>query len=37
MKQIHAYENLFAKVLNEGMNMYEILQATILMEKFPQS
>ena len=37
MEQVHAYENLCAEVLNEGMKMCEILQANVLMEKFPPS
>jgi len=37
MEQVHAYGNLCAEVLNEGMKMCEILQANVLMEKFPPS
>ncbi|XP_019239111.1 PREDICTED: uncharacterized protein LOC109219134 [Nicotiana attenuata] len=37
MEQIHEYENLTADVLNEGMEMCEILQANVLLEKFPPS
>ena len=33
----HVYENLCVEVLNEGMKMCEILQANILIEKFPPS
>ncbi|KAA0061124.1 ty1-copia retrotransposon protein [Cucumis melo var. makuwa] len=36
-EQIHEYENLVANVLSEGMKMCEILQANILLEKFPPS
>ena len=35
MEQVHVYENLCAEVLNEGMKMCEILQANVLIEKFP--
>ncbi|PWA51807.1 hypothetical protein CTI12_AA414860 [Artemisia annua] len=35
MEQVHAYENLVTDVLNEGMKMCEILQANVLLEKFP--
>nr|XP_033508327.1 uncharacterized protein LOC117273298 [Nicotiana tomentosiformis] len=35
MEQVHEYENLTADVLNEGMEMCEILQANVLLEKFP--
>ncbi|KAL0366997.1 UNVERIFIED_CONTAM: hypothetical protein Sradi_3589800 [Sesamum radiatum] len=35
MDQIHEYENLVADVLSEGMKMCEILQAKVLLEKFP--
>ncbi|KAK4389970.1 hypothetical protein Sango_2060300 [Sesamum angolense] len=35
MDQIHEYENLVADVLREGMKMCEILQANVLLEKFP--
>ena len=37
MDQVHAYENLCAEVLNEGMKMFDILQANVLIEKFPPS
>ncbi|KAJ1389134.1 gag-polypeptide of LTR copia-type [Sesbania bispinosa] len=37
MEQVHEYENLVADVLNEGMKMCEILQANVLLEKFPPS
>ncbi|KAA0042258.1 ty1-copia retrotransposon protein [Cucumis melo var. makuwa] len=37
VKQIHEYENLVANVLFEGMKMCEILQANVLLEKFPPS
>jgi len=37
IEQVHAYENLCAEVLNEGMKMCDILQANVLMEKFPPS
>ncbi|KAH6794775.1 centromere protein X [Perilla frutescens var. hirtella] len=37
LEQLHEYENLTADVLNEGMKMCEILQANILLEKFPPS
>lgn len=37
MEQVHEYENLTADVLNEGMKMCEILQANVLLEKFPPS
>ncbi|KAA0060696.1 ty1-copia retrotransposon protein [Cucumis melo var. makuwa] len=37
MEQIHEYENLVANVLSEGMKMCEILQANVLLEKFPPS
>jgi len=37
MEQIHEYENLVGEVLNEGMKMCEILQANVLLEKFPRS
>ncbi|XP_070048696.1 uncharacterized protein [Nicotiana tomentosiformis] len=37
MEQVHEYENLTVDVLNEGMEMYEILQANVLLEKFPPS
>jgi len=35
MEQVHTYENLCAEVLAEGMKMSEILQANVLIEKFP--
>ncbi|KAL0451763.1 UNVERIFIED_CONTAM: hypothetical protein Slati_1154400 [Sesamum latifolium] len=35
MDQIHEYENPVADVLSEGMKMYEILQANVLLEKLP--
>ncbi|KAL0404059.1 UNVERIFIED_CONTAM: Retrovirus-related Pol polyprotein from transposon TNT 1-94 [Sesamum radiatum] len=35
MDQIHEYENLVTDVLSEGMKMCEILQANVLLEKFP--
>ncbi|PWA56669.1 hypothetical protein CTI12_AA416470 [Artemisia annua] len=35
MEQVHVYENLVTEVLNEGMKMCEILQANVLLEKFP--
>jgi len=34
MEQIHVYENLYANVLNENMNMCEILHANALIEIF---
>ncbi|KAL0342716.1 UNVERIFIED_CONTAM: hypothetical protein Scaly_1934200 [Sesamum calycinum] len=37
MDQAHEYENLVADVLNEDMKMCEILQADILLGKFPPS
>lgn len=37
MEQLHMYENLTADVVNEGMKMCEILQANVLLEKFPPS
>ncbi|XP_019267101.1 PREDICTED: uncharacterized protein LOC109244460 [Nicotiana attenuata] len=37
MEQVHEYENLTADVLNEGMEMCEVLQANVLLEKFPPS
>ena len=37
VEQIHEYENLMANVLSEGMKMCEILQANILIKKFPPS
>ncbi|CAJ2637428.1 unnamed protein product [Trifolium pratense] len=37
MEQIHEYENLVGDILNEGMKMCEILQANVLLEKFPPS
>ncbi|KAL0349666.1 UNVERIFIED_CONTAM: hypothetical protein Sradi_4115800 [Sesamum radiatum] len=35
MDQIHEYENLVADVLSKGMKMCKILQANVLLEKFP--
>lgn len=37
MEQVHTYKNLCAEVLNEGLKMCEILQANMLIEKFPPS
>lgn len=37
MEQLHEYENLTAAVLSEGMKMCEVLQANVLIEKFPPS
>ncbi|KAK4386389.1 hypothetical protein Sango_2509500 [Sesamum angolense] len=37
MDQVHEYENIVADVLNEDMKMCEILQANVLLEKFPPS
>ena len=37
VEQIYEYENLVANVLPEGMKMCEILQANVLLEKFPPS
>ncbi|KAA0051003.1 ty1-copia retrotransposon protein [Cucumis melo var. makuwa] len=37
VEQIHEYENLVGNVLSEGMKMCEILQANVLLEKFPPS
>ncbi|KAK4388216.1 hypothetical protein Sango_2428200 [Sesamum angolense] len=37
MDQVHEYENLVANVLSEGMKMCDILQANMLLEKFPPS
>ena len=37
MEQVHTYENMCAEVLTEGMKMCEILQANVLIEKFPPS
>jgi len=37
MEQIYTYENLCAEVLAEGKKMCEILQANVLIEKFPPS
>ncbi|XP_075098004.1 uncharacterized protein LOC142175318 [Nicotiana tabacum] len=37
MEQVHEYENLTVDILNEGMEMCEILQANILLEKLPLS
>ncbi|KAL0367269.1 UNVERIFIED_CONTAM: hypothetical protein Sradi_3617000 [Sesamum radiatum] len=35
MNQVHEYENLVANVLSEGMKMCDVLQANVLLEKFP--
>ena len=35
MDQAYEYENLVAYVLCEGMKMCEMLQANVLLEKFP--
>ncbi|KAL2237783.1 UNVERIFIED_CONTAM: Retrovirus-related Pol polyprotein from transposon TNT 1-94 [Sesamum indicum] len=35
MDQIHEYENLVTEVLSEGMKICEILQANVVLEKFP--
>ncbi|KAL0371762.1 UNVERIFIED_CONTAM: hypothetical protein Scaly_0857800 [Sesamum calycinum] len=35
MDQVHEYENLVADVLTKDMKMCEILQANVLLEKFP--
>ncbi|TYK15379.1 ty1-copia retrotransposon protein [Cucumis melo var. makuwa] len=37
VEQIHEYENLVTSVLSEGMKMCEILQANVLLKKFPRS
>ncbi|KAK4402770.1 hypothetical protein Sango_1017700 [Sesamum angolense] len=37
MDQVHEYENIVADVLNEDMKMCEILQANVLLKKFPPS
>jgi len=37
MEQVHVYKNLCAEVLNEGIKMCKILQANVLIEKFPPS
>ncbi|KAK4383081.1 hypothetical protein Sango_2811900 [Sesamum angolense] len=37
LDQVHEYENLVADVLSEDMKMCEILQANVLLEKFPPS
>ena len=37
MEQVHVYKNLCAEVLNENMKMCEVLQANVLIEKFPPS
>ncbi|XP_075096240.1 uncharacterized protein LOC142174358 [Nicotiana tabacum] len=34
---VHEYENLIVDVLNEGMEICEVLQANVLLEKFPPS
>jgi len=35
MVQVHVYENLCVEVLSENLKMDEILQANVLIEKFP--
>lgn len=37
MEQVQEYENLVADILNEGMHICEVLQASVLLEKFPPS
>ncbi|KAL0325029.1 UNVERIFIED_CONTAM: hypothetical protein Sradi_5072200 [Sesamum radiatum] len=37
MDQVHEYENLVAGVLSEGMKICDVLQANVLLEKFPPS
>jgi len=37
IEHVHVYENLCAKVLIENMKMCKILQANVLIEKFPPS
>ncbi|XP_075103702.1 uncharacterized protein LOC142178271 [Nicotiana tabacum] len=37
MEQVHEYDNFTGDVLNEGMEMYEIFQANVLLKKFPTS
>ena len=37
MEQVPEYENLTGDVVNEDMNICEILQANVLLEKFPPS
>ncbi|KAA0032251.1 ty1-copia retrotransposon protein [Cucumis melo var. makuwa] len=37
VEQIHEYKNLVANILSEGIKMCEILQANVLLEKFPPS
>ncbi|XP_070043120.1 uncharacterized protein [Nicotiana tomentosiformis] len=37
MEQVHEYENLTADIFNEGMEMCEILQANVLLEKISPS
>ncbi|KAK4406311.1 Retrovirus-related Pol polyprotein from transposon TNT 1-94 [Sesamum angolense] len=37
MNQVHEYKNLVADVLSEGMKMCDVLQANVLLEKFPPS
>ena len=37
VEQVHLYENLIVDVLSEGMNMCEILQENVLLEKLPPS
>jgi len=35
LEQIHEYENLCAKILVEGMNIYDIFQTNLLLDKLP--
>ena len=35
--KVHIYENLYAEVLAEDMKMCEIVQANVLIKKFPPS
>ena len=37
LEHVHLYKNLTIDVLSEGMNMCEILQTNVLLEKFPLS
>ena len=37
MDQVHTYENLCAEILAQGMKMYKILQANVLIKKFAPS
>ncbi|KAE8654544.1 ornithine aminotransferase [Hibiscus syriacus] len=37
MDQVHDYENLVADIIAEGMQMCEVLQANVLIEKLPKS